>query len=224
MAVTGMQRCLLGLVICGLGFTAQPARADEISDQIEEGLGSYKSGNYGEAINALNFAVAQIQQKKAEGLTKACPKPLTGWSAAEAKSEIAGAAMFGGMTSATCGYSKLPAAAGKTPALPVDELDGMAEPATIQIQIMTDSPMLQAALMMINNPAMAGQSGGKPVKVQTYRGVQTFDAAERSGDVSLVIRSQMLVKIEGQNIDNLDDVLAYAKAVNFKILEEHAGN
>ncbi|MGA7879056.1 MAG: hypothetical protein WCA08_25580 [Desulfoferrobacter sp.] len=98
-----MVRCFLRWTLILLFLAAMPfsVLADEITDQIKEGLESYEKGDYSEAVSTLNFAVGQIQQKQASGLKKVFPEPLQGWQAQESTGDFASAAFMGGGVSAS---------------------------------------------------------------------------------------------------------------------------
>lgn len=78
--------------------------ADDVTDSIGEGLQHYNNNEYSEAVKSLNYASQLIQQKKGKSLESLLPEPLSGWTADNASSEAAGAAMFGGGTTAKRKY------------------------------------------------------------------------------------------------------------------------
>jgi len=184
-------------------FCAFPAHADEISDQIQEGLQLYEKGSYSDAVAALNFAVGQIQQKQTAGLKNVFPEPLKGWKAEESAGEFGGAQMLGGGITASRHYF-------------VENGDQ-----TVDIEIVTDSPLLQSVLMFYTSPAFfANQPDTKLVKIQGRKAVQKFNAKEKEGEISIVIGSRMLVSIKGRELPASDDMVAYANAINYEMLEK----
>ena len=130
---------VLGL-LCSLVF-AGVAYGDEVTDAINEGLQSYQGGKYSDAMASLNYASQLIGQKKGGDLQSFLPAPLSGWEASEATSQAAGAALFGGGVSAERRYTK--------------------DPGSVNVQIVTDSPMLQGIMTMFSNPMLLGSDGGK---------------------------------------------------------------
>ncbi|MDY0041184.1 MAG: hypothetical protein RBS57_12800 [Desulforhabdus sp.] len=193
----------LALVLTLVASFHSAARADEIIDQIEEGLQLYEKGSYSEAVTTLNFAVGQIQQKQAAGLKNVFPEPLAGWQAEESKGEFAPAAFMGGGISASRRYY-------------VENQDK-----SVNIEIVTDSPLLQSVMLFFTNPAFfASQPDAKLVKIQGQKAIQKFTREDREGEISIVVGSRMLVSIKGQAMDNPDDLLAYANAIDYKALEK----
>jgi hypothetical protein len=191
------------LVAFALAVCSFPAHADEISDQIKEALGLYEKGDFSEAVTALSFAVGQIQQKQSSGLQKVFPEPLEGWKAEETTGEFAGTAFMGGGFSASRHYY-------------VEDSDK-----SIDIEIVTDSPLLQSVLMFYTNPAFhAGQPDTKLVKIQGYKAMQKFSAQDQGGEINIVLGSRMLVSVKGHGLDKIDPMTAYANAIDYGALEK----
>lgn len=176
-------------------FMSVPGFADEISQAIQEGLQAYEKGNNSEAISQLNYASQLIAQKKGGELETLFPAPLPGWEAEKATSQAAGAAMFGGGISAERSYTK--------------------ENASIHIQIMTDSPMLQGVMMMLSNPMIAASDGGKLVKVNDQKGLLKYDPNTKDGNLNLVIANRFLITLEGNEVSK-NDMMDYAQAIDYK--------
>jgi hypothetical protein len=86
--------------------------------------------------------------------------------------------------------------------------------ASVTIQIMTDSPMLQGVAMMINNPMFAGADGGKLERINKQKALVKYDEGDRSGSINLMVAGTILITIEGNDAD-LDDLRAYAEAIDY---------
>ncbi len=172
--------------------------AEEVTEAINEALQNYKDGNYSEAVSNLNYASQLIQQKKGEGLMTLLPAPLKGWTAEEASSQAVGAVMLGGGVTAERRYSK-----GDN---------------SINIQIVTDSPVLQGVMMMMSNPMFAASDGGKVQKINQQKAIVKYSPEDRSGSIQIVVANRFLVTIEGNDVAK-EDLEAYAKAIDYKKLE-----
>jgi hypothetical protein len=183
---------------------AMPVYADEISDQIKEALQSYEKGELGEAISALNYAVGQIQEKRTSELKKVFPAPLPGWKAEETSGTFAPMALFGGGVTVSRHYYTEKGAK------------------TVDIEIISDSPLLQSMMAFITNPALlAAQPGYRLIKIREHKAVQKFTDQEKEGEVSVVIRSRMLVTVKGHGLDKIDDLMGYANAIDYNALVKH---
>lgn len=183
-----------GLALC-LSVAPQSVRADDVTEAIKEGLQNYQQGNPSGAMESLNYAVQLIMQKKGGDLAALLPAPLSGWTAEEASSQAAGSAMFGGGVSAEREYTK--------------------DNSRVRINLMTDSPMLQAMLPMMSNPAMATADGGKLERIGGQKAVVKYDAGNKSGSVTVVVANRILVTIEGDGVSR-EDLMAYAAAIDYK--------
>jgi hypothetical protein len=185
----GMVVAMLMLVFVGYTY------ADDVTDAINEALQQYKSGNYSEAMNSLNYASQLVGQKKGGNLQSFLPEPLKGWTAEDAKSEAV--QMYGGGVTAERRYQK-------------DE-------SSVSIRIITDSPMLQGMMMMLSNPMMAISDGGKMMKIGGEKAVVKYNASEKRGDINIVVANRFLITIEGSQV-KLEDLKAYGAAIDYKKL------
>jgi hypothetical protein len=185
-------------------WEASRAGADEVADQIKEAFGLYEKGNHSEAVASLNFVIGQIQQAQATGLKKVLPQPLPGWEAEETGGSFAPAA-FGGGISASKAYRK--------------------DDQTVEIEIVSDSPLLQSVLTFYTNPAFyAGQPDTKLVKIQNRKAIQKFNPQDQRGEIQIVISNRMLVSIKASGTDKFDDMLAYANAIDYNGIEAFLQN
>ena len=183
------------LVLLAFSFSVY---ADDIEDSIKEALQYYKSGEYKDAVENLNYASQLIQQKKGKGLESFLPEPLKGWTAQKASSQAAGAAMFGGGVTAERKYSK--------------------GSSSITIKIITDSPLMQSMMMMFSNPMIATSDGGKLERIGRQKAIVKFDANSKQGEIKIVVANRFLVLIEGRKITK-EDMKEYAKAIDYKKLK-----
>jgi len=171
--------------------------ADDITNSINEGLQSYKKGEYSSAVESLNYASQLIQQKKGKGLESFLPKPLSGWTAQEAKSQAAGAVMFGGGVTAERRYRK--------------------DSSSVTVQIITDSPLIQGVMMMLSNPMFASSEGGKLEKIGGQKAIVKIDTAKNRGEIKIVVANRYFILVEGNRVTE-DDLKKYAEAIDYKKL------
>ena len=180
---------------------ASTAWADEISDQIKEAIALYEAGDYAGAVSELDFAAAQIRQLQAGKYSDALPDPLPGWESEDAETTAVSGSMMGGAVVASRDYRK--------------------SDVTAEIQILAESPMLQAIAMMFNNPMMLSSSGMQLIKIKGQKAALEYDTANRSGEIMLVVLNTVLVTVSGNNIDQ-EDLKAYAEAVDYALIKKIA--
>jgi hypothetical protein len=170
---------------------------DEVLHTIDEAVSQYNKGDFAGAASNLDYASQLIRQKKSEEMKRLLPDPLSGWTAEPASAQALGTAVFGGGITVSRTYAKPPSA--------------------LTIDIVSDSPVLQSLVMMINNPMFVGASGGKLESVKGQRAIVKYNETTGSGDLNIVIDNRFMVTVKGQKITK-DDLLAYAGLVNFSEL------
>lgn len=171
------------------------ASASEIDEAITAATKHYKAGELSQAIAQLDYASTLIRQEKGEQVKLAFPAAPSGWQAQDASAEVAAAAMFGGGISASRNY--------------YNDTD------SIDIELMMDSPMLQAFAMMLSNPSMIAMSGGKLTKIQGLQAVQRADG--NSLEIQFVTQGGAMITVRGNNA-NQSTMLALANSIDLKKL------
>lgn len=172
------------------------AGADEITGAIDEAVSAYKDGQLAEAASQLDYAAALIRQQRAKALEAVFPKPMKGWTADEAESESAGGAMMGGGISASRGYTR-----------------GESE---VRIELVTDSPMLQSMMGMLNNPALITMNGGKLIKIQGHKAILNNEE-ENQPEITLIVDGKAMFTLTGYGI-SVDELKAYGEALKLDVL------
>jgi hypothetical protein len=195
-----IRKLAVAALVAGLGTAV---RADEVLDTIGEAVQHYKAGRKAEAVQGLEYAANLVRQGKGQAIAALLPRALPGWTAQgdEAQTQVAGQAAFGGVIDVKRVYVGSAAAEG--------------EEARVEIEIMTDSPLTQAAIVTLNNPVMLASGGGKMERIGGERAIVEY--AQRSGSVTLIVDSRYLVKVSG-SAAALADLKAYAAAIDFKKL------
>jgi len=177
------------------------ARADAVLDQIDAARRAYEAGELGVTIEALNVAIAQIQQQQTEQQLRLFPRPLPGWTADDASAEATGF-----MTALT----------GKILTRTYRRIETGAE---LVISISANSPFLGFINGLMQTPLFMQGAGGLGAYVhQGYRGL--LEPQENGAiKLSLVIGNSLLLQFEGQGIDS-DTLEAYLNAMDLKALEQ----
>jgi len=180
-----------------LGVVSLGAAADEIEDQIRLGLESYQNKDYRAALDDLNYAVAQIQEKMTAQNVTLLPEPLDGWTASEVESS-AGMAMMGGGTTMSRSYQR--------------------DSESVEITITAGSPMIAAALSMINNPMLLGTSPDlKPYRYQRIKGMK--QVADGRIEITLALAGQIMIQVNASNLADEETVTRYLDAMDFERIQ-----
>ena len=183
----------LGASVLALG--AAPVRADDVTDSIDEAVKAYKDGDYTTAATSLDAAAQLIRQKRAEVFVAFLPEAPSGWTAEEATTSAAGAAMFGGAVTAEREYAK--------------------GDASVSVKLVTDSPMMSAMMMMMNNPMLLGSGdAGKVERIKGQKGLVKYDAGERAGEINVAVAGTLLVTVTGSDV-SAAELKAFAEAIDY---------
>ena len=183
-------------------FLAMPLHAgeDTVLSTIKVATRQYQAGDYSGSASNLDYASQLIRQKKSEKMKDLLPEPLPGWDGKEASAQALGAAVLGGGVTVSRDYTR--------------------GASTISVEIVSDSPVLQSVLMMLNNPVFAGAGGGRLETVKGNRSVLKFDSGKKSGELYIVVASRFVVTVKGRQVAR-EDLLAYGEAMDYRVLEEN---
>ena len=183
-------------------FLALPLHAgeDTVLSTIKEATRQYQAGDYSGSASNLDYASQLIRQKKSEKMKDLLPEPLPGWDGKEASAQALGAAVLGGGVTVSRDYTR--------------------GASTISVEIVSDSPVLQSVLMMLNNPVFAGAGGGRLETVKGHRSVLKFDSGKKSGELYIVVASRFVITIKGRQVAR-EDLLAYGEAMDYRVLEQN---
>ena len=177
-------------------FLALPLHAgeDTVLSTIKEATRQYQAGDYSGSASNLDYASQLIRQKKSEKMKDLLPEPQPGWDGKEASAQALGAAVLGGGVTVSRDYTR--------------------GASTISVEIVSDSPVLQSVLMMLNNPVFAGAGGGRLETVKGNRSVLKFDSGKKSGELYIVVASRFVVTVKGRQVAREDLLVDCCAAID----------
>ena len=197
-------QCFFALIVLVAACLPMQAGAAEDKDDvlatIDEAVKQYKIGDYAGAASNLDYASQLVRQKKSERMKDLLPEPLAGWQAKPASAQTLGTAVFGGGVTVSRSYTK--------------------GDASVSIEIVSDSPVLQSVMMMLNNPMFAGASGGSLEIIKGQRTIVKYDDKGRSGEINIVVAGRFMVTVKGKNVDR-KTLVGYAEAIDFVLLAKN---
>lgn len=199
-----MQKRLFRFLLLSAALSTAPTLlADEVTDQIDMGLQAYNGGEMRKAVQELQYAIAQIQEQLNAQYLKLMPEALAGWSAEEPQAQSAGMAVMGGGTQVSRQYSQ------------------SGSSASVKIQIMADSPFLQAMSMMLSNPMMLqSDPNSKLYRHGNYRGMIKHASNSERWEISLMVANRILVQVTGRGVESKAPLEAYLKTVDLAAVEQ----
>jgi ethanolamine utilization protein EutA (predicted chaperonin) len=171
--------------------------ADDIIDTMEEAMSAYKKGDYVQTKEDLTYVMELLKQKKGDTIKAFLPEALEGWKAEEAKSETAGSGMLGGGATTSRVYTK--------------------DKSKVTIEVVTDSPLLQGLGSLLGNPMF--NSGGKLKRINREKATVKYHSKNQSGEITIMLDKRFLITVKGSNVTE-DELVAYAKAIDFKKIKE----
>ena len=195
---------LLAGAACGL--LALAARADEVTNQIEQARTYYEEGDVGGAIGELEFALQALRGKLSGALLETFPAAPAGWKLVDGGDDTGTAVpiMGGNMVERT--YS---------------EEGGEGQ---LQARLMSGGGFMQGLASMVMNPAMlAAQPNAKRVRFGRENGVVIYDPADRSGQLMLDLGGKISLMIEGSRLAGPEPMTALVEGWDLEKVKELAG-
>jgi hypothetical protein len=178
--------------------TVPAAQRDNILQAIDQAARQYQADDLAGAVSNLDYASQLIRQKKSERMKALLPEALPGWLAKTATAQTLGVAVFGGGTTVSRDYFT-------------------ASGTAVSVEIVSDSPVLQSIIMMLDNPLFAV---GSLQTVKGQRAMIRYDEKERSGEINVVVAGRFIVTVKGRQIDQAG-LLRYAEAVDFEAVAKN---
>lgn len=176
-----------------LALCAPAWAADPVPGQIDAARAAYQKNDLPRTARALEAALADIHERLGKALAETMPPAATGWQADPP--EIQGLGQVGGGLAVTRAYGK-----GEE---------------SLNASLFLDSPAVEAAAALFTNPtATAAQPNMKRIKVGNEDALLRFDAANKSGEITMVLGNRILLAIEGDNLSNADALTEAAKGWN----------
>lgn len=170
--------------------------ADEAIDAMDRAKTLYKAQDYTKAMNELNYAINQIHQKQAERYQTAFPAVLSGWDADEFSSDSGAMSFVGGGIAISRTYRK--------------------GDSTIDISVVSDSPLISSVMMMFSNPIFLGAN--KLVTVNGERAIEVQGSNGVPEELQFVIDSRILITVQGYECTR-DELYSYARGIDFNKLK-----
>lgn len=201
-----MHAVLAILAGAACGLLALVARADEITEQLEQAKSYYEEGDVGGAIGELEFAIQALRGRLNGQLLETFPAAPAGWTASDDDSDASAAMpMMGNVVQRT--YRK----------------DG--GDARIEARLMSGGGFMQGLASMFMNPAMlASQPNAKRIRIGRQNGVVIFDPADRSGQLMVDLGGKVSLMLEGSNLDGPEAMTGLAEGWDLEKVKELTGS
>ncbi|HEY3847684.1 MAG TPA: hypothetical protein VGL95_11275 [Acetobacteraceae bacterium] len=185
------------LVLLEVVVGVPAARADDVSDQIDKAAAAWRTHDSQGAIAALDAAANLLRQARADALKTLLPLPPPGWTADPVETSAVSAATLGGGTSASRIYH------------------GGAQ--HVEVQITTDSPMLQGMAALISSP-LAAASGVRTVMI----GGRPVSYTESDNGYMTLVGGKIIIKVDGSKDTPEPTLRSFVASIDFDAMEKLA--
>lgn len=184
----------MGMGTVGMLLACAPVwAADMVPSQIEAARAAYQKNDLPRTAKALEAALSDIHDRLGKALAETMPPATAGWQADPP--EVQGLGQVGGGLAVTRAYAK--------------------GEASLNASLFLDSPAVESASALFGNAAAtAAQPNMKRVKVGAEDALLRFDAANKSGEITMVLGNRILLAIEGDNLASADVLTEAAKGWN----------
>lgn len=201
-----MRLAMAGALAAGL-LLSTPARADEITDQIDQARTYYGEGDVTGAIAELEFALQAMRGKIGQELLATFPEPASGWTVSDGDAQQPGSIpMLGSGTMLSRTYRQ-------------EGGEG-----SIEAQLMSGGGFLQGIAGMFLNPqVMAAQSNAKRVRIGRENAVVTYDPADRSSQLVIDLSGKATIMLQGHDLDGAEPMVELANRWDLKKAKELIG-
>lgn len=186
---------VLGLLMAALSVAA--AHADPVSDDIDRAAAAWSAHDAVATLSALQDAAAVLRQARADALKALLPVAPPGWTADPAETTAVSADMLGGGTSAARVYH-----------------NGAEQ---VQVQITTDSPMLQKMAELISSP-LATSAGIKTVTIDG----QSVSYTETDNSYMALVADKIIVKVDGNKETPEPSLRSFVASIDFDAAKQLA--
>jgi len=175
--------------------TSPGARADDVTDQINEALKAWQAHDAPTAIAALDAAAGLLRRARAEGLKNLLPPVPPGWTADPSESTAVAVAMLGGGTTASRRYHNASQ--------------------SVDVRIIADSPMLQGIAGLLGGP-LAAFGGLQTVVINGRR----MSYAESDNSYTTLVADKIIVKVSGGPSTPDPTLRSFIGAIDFAAVEK----
>ena len=187
-------RCLLAVCMVVPVLLGSPARADDVTNQVNEGLAAYAKKDYETAITALEAATVLLRQVRSEIWKAFLPQAPPGW---KVEASDTGAGTFGIGSSVSRKYAR--------------------DNESVEISLTTDSPIMQGLAAIISNPMIAS-AAGKTLVI----GGRRMNYIKSDNSFVTMVADRVLVRVQGSSGVSEDALRAFLALLSFPDIEKAA--
>ncbi|OIQ95112.1 hypothetical protein GALL_229180 [mine drainage metagenome] len=195
-----LRRSLLILPLAAVLLGAGAARADDVALQIGQAGAANVRGDALHTLTALQAAQTLVFGRLTEQFAKVMPPAPAGWDASPPESQSLDS-IGGGMT-VTRGYSK--------------------GDSTLNASLVVDNPAVMANSTLFRQTG-ALNPGWSRLEIGGEDALMRYDAADRVGEIMILLSDRVLLQIEGSDIGRSDLLVQTARGWNIAAIRRVLG-
>jgi hypothetical protein len=193
----------------GTGLRAQDSGEVKPEDLFASAKSAFGEKKYGKALSELNLLVGAVMKLRIGQIKTVLPDAPAGWKAEDPTSDSgAGFVVMAGVA-VHRDYEK-PAA------------EGGGDPARVNLEIVSDSPLVGMVAPLFSNPAMVqAQEGMSLVTLKDRRAILEWHKESKSGSLKLLLgNNTTLLTLSGSNVQKADLSDVFGKALDIAKIEK----
>lgn len=195
----------------GTGVLAQDSGEVKPEDLFASAKAAYGEKKYGRTLSELSLLVGAISKLRVEQIKTVLPAAPEGWKAEDPSGDTTGAMVgFAGLA-VRRGYSKS---------------GGSEEQPRVDLELVSDSPMIGMVAPMFGNPAMvASQEGMSVINLKgNKRAILEWHKDTKGGNLKVLLgNSNCLLTITASNCAKTDLSDVFAKALDIEKIDKVLG-
>ncbi|CCG40071.1 hypothetical protein [Magnetospirillum molischianum] len=177
-----------------------PRPGDTVPARLEAARAAHARGDLARAAVELEAAIVDLHARVGAALAECLPPPPSGWTAEQPETQ--GLFNAGGGLSVSRAYAR--------------------EDASFNALLILDSPAVVAAAAQFH-PATALPTNVRRLHLGQEEALLRWDSATRSGEITLVLGSRVLLQIEGDGIASGEQLVEVAKGWNLASIRKLVG-
>lgn len=190
------------VLLCGMLYGPVTTLAADAGQRIDAARQAVQKGDLPRAVQELEAALTELQSRLGKSLASQMPAAPANWKAEPA--EVQGLGAVGGGLAVTRAY--------------------VHDESTMNASLIIDSPAVEAAAALLaNEAASAAQPNMTRVKVGAEDALLRWDGSIRSGEITMVLGTRVLLEIQGDNLKSGDVLVNAAKGWNLAGIRKVVG-
>jgi hypothetical protein len=192
---------MLAFPLAVLAAEAVRPAIDSVPARLEAARAAHARGDLARAAIELEAAILDLHVRVGAALAECLPPSPSGWQAEAAETQ--GLLNAGGGLSVSRAYAR--------------------DDASLNALLILDSPAVSAAAAQFQPSTTPPPANLRHLRIGSEEALLRWDGATRSGEITIVLGSRVLLQIEGDGIASGDQLIEAAKGWNLAAIRKLVG-